>query len=160
MNSVQHKQLLPTAPLWRRLVAMIYDSFLVLALLILVGFLNLGIQITVYGESQLRAMTDQGYTLDGPLLYTSQVLTIFCFFTFFWRKKGQTLGMQAWRIRIVNDDLQTLTYRQIVVRCLIAIPSTLLCLTGILWMKVDPEQKSWPDRLSKTRTVLLEAIDV
>ena len=157
MNSTQHHSLPPSAPLWRRLAAMVYDSFLVLALLVLVGFLNLGIQLAIYGESQLRTMTDQGYTLDGSLLWVAQALAIFGFFAFFWRKKGQTLGMQAWRIRIVNDDLKTLTYLQIVVRCLIAIPAILLCLIGVLWMKIDPEQKTWSDRLSKTRTILLDS---
>ncbi|MDP0563184.1 MAG: hypothetical protein QS721_13010 [Candidatus Endonucleobacter sp. (ex Gigantidas childressi)] len=68
------------APLWRRLASMVYDSLLVTAIMVVVGFINLGIQITIYGAAQLRKMTDQDYTLDNHIFYLMVILVIFAFF--------------------------------------------------------------------------------
>ncbi|MDD7804974.1 MAG: RDD family protein [Endozoicomonas sp. (ex Botrylloides leachii)] len=155
MNAINDVKCLPAAPVWRCLAAIVYDGLLVLAILMLIGFINLAIHLTLYDGMHLRIMIERGYTLDGLSFYIAQLLAIFCFFAFFWRKKGQTPGMQAWRICIINDQLHALTYRQIIMRWLIAVPSLLLCFIGVLWMKIDSEQKSWPDRASKSRTVLL-----
>ncbi|WP_263078710.1 RDD family protein [Endozoicomonas sp. Mp262] len=142
------------APLWRRLAAILYDMFLVIALLFAVGFINLGIQMIIYGEAELRQMTSQGSSLDGPVFYIALLLTMFVFFTYCWTKKGQTLGMQAWKIKIINNNGQFITFRQSLLRFIIAIPSLLLIGIGIFWMKADPDKKSWQDRLSRSITIL------
>ncbi|MDP0562954.1 MAG: RDD family protein [Candidatus Endonucleobacter sp. (ex Gigantidas childressi)] len=145
------------APLWRRLASMVYDSLLVTAIMVVVGFINLGIQITIYGADQLRKMTDHGYTLDNHIFYLMVILVIFAFFGMCWRKKGQTPGMLAWRIYIINDNQQPITIAQTLIRCLVAIPAIIFGLLGVIWMKIDPEQKSWQDKISGTRTVLLNS---
>ncbi len=147
---------LTPAPLWRRIAAIVYDTFLVIALLVLVGFINLGIQMAIFGEDQLRQMTKQGVTLDGPLFYMAILLTIFGFFSVCWTKKGQTLGMQAWRICIVSDNGHPISLIQALQRFLVAIPSLCLAFAGLIWIKVDPQQKSWQDKASCSRTVLLQ----
>ena len=146
---------LPSAPLWRRLAALIYDSILITAILLFIGFLNLLTQLLFYGEKQLHYMTTQGYTLDSAPLYIACTLAIFAFFCFFWRRSGQTPGMQAWRIRLVNESPHAISFSQATLRWLVAIPSIALCFIGILWVKIDKQQKNWPDKLSNTKTVLL-----
>ncbi|MDP0589122.1 MAG: RDD family protein [Candidatus Endonucleobacter bathymodioli] len=142
------------APLWRRLAAMAYDALLVIAIMIAVGFVNLGIQMAIYGASQLRKMTDQGYTLDNLFLYLTAIVVMLAFFGICWRKKGQTPGMLAWRIYIINENQQPITLTQTIIRCLVAIPAIIFGLLGVIWMKIDSEQKSWQDKMSGTRTVL------
>ncbi len=144
------------APIWRRAAAMLYDSLLILALLFMAGFLNLFIQIQVFGEEQLKAMTEQGYNLGGPFFYTTLLVIIYGFFGFFWTRSGQTLGMQAWRIKIVDRENHLITPLQSIIRFLVAIPSLSLAGAGLLWALVDQKKRSWQDLASSSRVILLE----
>ncbi|WP_062269807.1 RDD family protein [Endozoicomonas arenosclerae] len=141
------------APLWRRLAAIMYDSFLVLAIMFLVGFINLGIQMKVNGAEKLKAMTDSGQSIGGPFFYAALFLSIFSFFAFFWSRRGQTLGMQAWNLRIVDQEGGYISIGQCLVRTLTAIPAFLLCGLGLFWCLLDKEQRSWQDLLSRSRTL-------
>ncbi len=145
----------PTAPLWRRFAAMIYDSLLVLALVFLAGFINLGIQIAIYGEEGLRNMTEQGYSLDGLPFYLVLVIVIYGFFGFFWTRTGQTLGMQAWRIRILDHQGNTLSPGMSVVRFLVAAPALAIAGIGVFWVLIDKQKRSWQDIASSSQTLLM-----
>ncbi len=145
-----------SAPVWRRIAAIVYDSFLVTALLFLAGFINLGLQVAFYGSETLKEMTDNGYTLDSPLFYGLIFLTIYGFFGFFWTTRGQTLGMQAWRLKIIDaESHELITKQRSLIRFLIAIPSIALAGAGILWSLIDGHNRSWQDMASASRTVLL-----
>ena len=140
------------APLWRRLAAMIYDTFLVISLILLVGFLNLGILMMIYGSDQLKHMNDNGQFLDSPALHVALYLTIFSFFGYFWTRRGQTLGMQAWRLQILNEDGTRISAKQALLRFLVAIPSILAGCVGVIWMLWDKNKKSWQDYASRSAT--------
>lgn len=144
------------APVWRRAAAMLYDSLLILALLFMAGFLNLFIQIQIFGEEQLKAMTEEGYSLGGPFFYAALLVIIYGFFGFFWTRSGQTLGMQAWRIKVVSTENQLISPWQSIIRFLIAIPSLSLAGTGLLWALIDRKRRSWQDLASSSRVILLE----
>ncbi|KEQ12119.1 RDD family protein [Endozoicomonas numazuensis] len=143
------------APVWRRLAAIIYDSFLVLAIMFLVGFINLGIQMKVYGAEELKAMTDSGQSIGGPFFYAALFLSIFSFFAFFWSRRGQTLGMQAWKIRVLDQQGGFISIGQCLIRVLTAIPSLALCGLGVFWCLWDRESLSWQDRLSSSKTLYI-----
>lgn len=144
------------APIWRRAAAMLYDALLILALLFMAGFLNLFIQIRIFGDEQLKAMTEQGHNLGGPFFYTALLVIIYGFFGFFWTRSGQTLGMQAWRIKVVDRENRLITPWQSIIRFLIAIPSLSLAGIGLLWALVDQQRRSWQDLASSSRVILLE----
>jgi uncharacterized RDD family membrane protein YckC len=132
----------------RRLAAMVYDSLLIAALWFAVSAL-------------LLAAT--GGRLADPdrsiwLLYTlraSLVVVTFLFFAGFWKQGGQTLGMRAWRLKLVNPDGGPVTWKQSVGRFAAAIPSLGAFGLGLLWMLVDRDRCTGHDRLSGTRLVLL-----
>ena len=42
-------------------------------------------------------------SFEGPLFQAAVYLQIGVFYIYFWRLKGQTLGMQVWKIKTVND---------------------------------------------------------
>ena len=151
MEAVTH----PKAPLGRRLGAIIYDSLLILALIFLAGFINLGIQMVIYGEDQLRQMTEQGHSLGGLPFSVVVFIVIYGFFGFFWTRTGQTLGMQAWRISVLDTQGQPITPGKSVIRFLVAIPSLGLAGIGLLWMLVDRENRSWQDIASSSQTLLI-----
>lgn len=143
------------APLWRRMAAILYDSLLVFALFFLAGFINLGTQMAIYGEVQLRQMTEQGYSLDGLPFYLVLVVVTYGFFGFFWTRTGQTLGMQAWRVRVLDSEGQPLSPMKSIIRFVVAIPALGLAGLGLFWMLIDGEKRSWQDIASSSRTLIV-----
>lgn len=140
------------APLWRRLAAMIYDCCLIISLCFLVGFINLGIQMRIYGPGQLRQMTESGQSLGGPIFYLALLLTVFSFFAYFWTRRGQTLGMQAWRLKVLSETGEPISIKQSLLRFIVAIPSILLGFAGLWWVLRDRRKKSWQDYASGSAT--------
>lgn len=151
-----------TPGLLRRLAAMGYDALLVFSLLFgatglyqfVAGQLSSGNQ-----DSQALATGDVVKAIEpvaaGPLYSLFLLLVIVAFFTWFWRRNGQTLGMQAWRLRIDNLDGGRISYGQALTRFAGACLSTACLGLGYLWILVDKDKCSWHDRLSRSRVVLL-----
>ena len=138
------------APLWRRLAAMLYDLFLVAAMtMVISGLYHAIVNIGLLG-------LEDAPTGFNPILSTLLTFVIFFFFAHFWGRSGQTLGMQAWRLKIRNTrNNKTLTLTQSLLRFMIAIPSIGLFGLGMLWMLIDKDRKTWQDRYSETEIILL-----
>jgi uncharacterized RDD family membrane protein YckC len=75
------------------------------------------------------------------------------FFCGFWVHGGQTLGMRAWKIRVVGIDGTGIGWRQALLRFAMAIVSWLPCGLGFWWMLFDRDSLTWHDRVSKTYIV-------
>jgi len=139
----------PAAPgLVRRLAAMFYDGLLLIAL----WFVVTALLLAVSGGH----MADP----DRPLwlLYTLRVsllLVTFIFFAGFWTNGGQTLGMRAWRLKLISASGDPVTWKQALWRFAAAIPSIGAFGLGLIWMLLDKERCAVHDRLSGTRLILL-----
>ncbi|MCG3881103.1 RDD family protein [Psychrobacter sp. Ps3] len=97
-----------------RLAAIVYDGMLILALLFLVGTV-----LTVIGTLlTMQTGTESAQARSLPVWYQnivmtpSFILTLVGFYGLFWRRGGQTLGMQTWRLKTVNDSGYLLTWGQ------------------------------------------------
>ena len=128
--------------LWRRLAAALYDGLIVLALWFI-------------GTALVMPLSRAAVAPDHPLaelLYRLYLLAIgYAFFAGFWVRDGQTLGMLAWRLKLVQSgDGRTVTWKQALVRYLTAILSWAALGTGFWWSVFDGEHKTWHDRLSGT----------
>jgi uncharacterized RDD family membrane protein YckC len=125
--------------LLRRFGAIIYDSLMALALLLLGTVPFVGVR--------------GGTTVEpGNLGYQiSMLLILFIFFVGFWAGYGRTLGMQSWRLTIENVHGGKPTLRQASTRFFAAIVSWLPFGLGFWWQLWDPENLAWHDRLSGTR---------
>lgn len=119
-----------------RLAAIIYDGMLILAMLFLVGAI-----LSVLGTLLLLDVgTSAQQAQKLPLWYQNGVmtpaflLTLVGFYGLFWRKSGQTLGMQTWRLKTVDTQGNLLTWKQSFWRIVYACLLPLLCATvgGIL----------------------------
>jgi len=144
-----------SAPLWRRLAAMLYDSLLVFAIWILVGFAVM----SAFGLEQARSIEGDVIVLDTLMknvLFSAMLASAFLFFGFFWTQSGQTLGMQAWRIRVLQTDGSSISWKQAAIRFVSAPPSLLLLGLGYWWSLLDPQQRSVPDLISDTRIVRVQ----
>jgi uncharacterized RDD family membrane protein YckC len=124
----------PPPFLLRRLAAIVYDTLLVLPLVMVSVAVFLGIRSLLVGAPE----QDTVVQLDPHLVQLVAALTVTAFYSAFWLKSGQTLGMQAWRIKLVSSDGAPLSLRQALLRCL-----------------VDRRGRYWHDYLSGTELVLL-----
>ena len=125
---------------------MLYESLLllgVLALTFMVPLLIVGIG------------TD--YTPEGGVLWIYIFAVLGMYFLWYWRRGGQTLAMQTWKLRIVNIDGNPVSLRQGWLRYALAWPSVLLFGAGLLWALIDKDKQFLHDRLAGTRIVLLPA---
>lgn len=145
---------IPTAGVLRRIAAMVYDSLLVFGVLftatlpaLLVGRIN-----QVRNDEVIHEISPLA---EGIWFQLYLVLVVVAFFCWFWKKNGQTLGMQAWRLQIVSADGKPLRVSQCLIRLLGAAVSLLCFGLGYWWIWVDRDHQSWHDRLSRTRVVLL-----
>lgn len=142
-----------SAGLLRRLAALLYDAFLVLAIWMALGFAAqfiAGVETNRVIDG--RVQTDPVF---GLLLFALMCASAAAFYVWFWTRGGQTLGMLAWRIRAQSRDGSPMTVRQALLRFLCAWPSFFLFGLGYLWLYFDPQGDAAHDRLSKTRVVLL-----
>lgn len=132
-----HTQIIQVGPL-RRIGALCYDSLLLLALL----FVAMAI---------LTPFTDTGTIRAHSLLYFSYLLMVsFVFFGWFWTRGGQTLGMRAWKIRVVNRQGTGISWGQALARFSIALLTPGI---GLLWSLMGSEKLALYDRWSGTQVV-------
>jgi uncharacterized RDD family membrane protein YckC len=122
------------------LAALVYDAFLVTALAFAFTF-------TVV---MLRGREVEPGT---PWFAAALVGIALAFYGWFWTRGGQTLGMQAWRIRVMAADGGPVRWPQAVLRFFAAWLSALPAGLGYVWVLFDAERRAWHDRLSGTRTV-------
>ncbi|GAB2556948.1 RDD family protein [Rhodanobacter koreensis] len=100
-------------PLWRRLLALVYDLLIVVAIVMVVGLLC---QLATRGQ-----LIRTGATTVIPLWYqVLQALVVALYFISSWRRGGQTVGMRPWRIRVTGDDGGPPSLQQAVIRLLVA----------------------------------------
>ena len=128
--------------LWRRAIAILYDSILLGSVLFFATALLLPFNKGV-------AISPGTVTFPGYLLGVSYI-----YFGWFWTHGGQTLGMKVWRVRILDNDGKGLSWRQAAIRFVIAILSWLALGLGFLSCLWSPTNSTWHDRYSGTKLVV------
>ena len=132
--------------LLRRLAAMFYD------LILLFGMLLLAVTLVVVPYVEL---IKPEFPHDN-WLYRLYLLTVAGgFYLLFWVRGGQTLGMRAWRFRLVREDGRPLSPSDALKRLVWASLTLVPLGIGLLWMLVDRDKLTLYDRLSQTRPVML-----
>ncbi|WP_052393221.1 RDD family protein [Pseudomonas rhizosphaerae] len=141
------------ASLARRLAAAAYDLILLVALLMVATALYKLSQLIWYGEARLRALSEAGALDQDPWLSLLLACLSFTFFAHFWTRAGQTLGMQAWSIRVQNVDGSEVSLGQALLRFMLAILSWLCLGMGWWWMLFDRRKRTWHDLGSRSQVV-------
>ncbi len=127
--------------LGRRLAAISYDAFLLVAVL----FAATALLLPFTGGEAIR---------PNDVLYSGYLVVIsFGYFGWFWTHGGQTLGMRTWNIRLVGTDGRGVTWIQALMRFAGACISWLAFGAGFVWLLVDRDRLTWHDRLSATTIV-------
>lgn len=146
----------PTPGVARRVASAFYDLMLCLSLvMVLTMAYQQGVLRWIYGPETLQAMSEAGRLDRDPLLSALMILAVVGFFGLFWTLRGQTLGMQAWRMRVQQLDGTSITWRQAINRVSVSLISWLCGGLGIWWALWDRQSRTWADIASGTRTVVL-----
>ena len=135
-------------PLWRRFAAMGYDLFPLLGLWIAAAILWVLVFHKVYDPQHpaplLRAL------LGLWLLAVSGA-----YFVVSWMRVGATIGMRAWKMRLLRDDGSRIGARTACLRCALALVSLAALGCGFWCAWFDPERRTWHDRVCGTRVTRL-----
>jgi uncharacterized RDD family membrane protein YckC len=161
------------ASLARRLITLLYDSLVLFAVLVFASALTLP-----FRDKEL-------FSAYQPLLTLYFVAVSFLFFGWFWTHGGQTLGMRAWRLKLVQHNGDALRWRHALLRFLVSVPLWLYILVVIVlvfaphnntvgslsllhnvpapvlyligggWLILDHLPNNWRDRLTHSRVVVV-----
>lgn len=146
MNAPAPATLAPATPasLRLRLAAAAYD------LLPLVGlwFIAAVLALAVTGGAL------DTHTPAGKLLVQGFALALSAaYFVVSWTRGGQTIGMRAWRLRLVDATGASLRWSQAWLRFIVALASLAALGAGFWWALVDAQGRTWHDMATRTRAV-------
>lgn len=130
------------APSFLKLGAcLIYEALVTIALLLV----SAAVFVLLFGNST-----------NGTKRYWMQLflfITVGVYFVWCWQKSGQTLAMQTWHLKLVNQDAHLLSLNAAIVRYVLASISFLLFGLGFLWALLDRDRLFLHDRLLKNRII-------
>ena len=123
--------------LLRRFAAIFYDFLLLISVL--------------FFATALILPFNAGQAITSHWLYLPYLLLVsFLFYGWFWTHGGQTLGLKAWKLRVLTFNQQPITWIQAFWRFSSAFLSWAILGIGFLWALVDKEKRCLHDVLSKT----------
>ena len=119
---------------------MLYDGVILLGLLMLAS----AIALPFGGEGKM-AFADFWMTLW-------LIAVCAAYLTKSWRA-GMTLGMRAWRVRLVNPDGGPVPWSRCLLRFLVGMVSLAVLGLGIFWALYDRQKRGWHDIAANTLLV-------
>lgn len=152
----------PVAPLWRRLIAVIYDGLLLIAIWLAVSAALLSLYQYVFHAHwgwpmdsfhNIPDVRPPSWYRHG-VIFPCLILASWGFYAWFWRHGGQTLGMQAWKLMARDTGKKPMTVKQTVIRFFAGWISTFGF--GLGWLIAIRGQKgTLHDRLSNTEVIVV-----
>lgn len=135
------------AHLGLRLIAAVYDLLPLLALWFVAAVIAL---LVTGGALNVRR-------LGGKLLLQGCVLVLTAlYFIASWLRGGQTVGMRAWRLRVVATDGTPVSPSRALLRFVAALVALAAGGLGFLWCLIDSERRGWHDIAAGTLLVRVE----
>ncbi|MFB3101620.1 MAG: RDD family protein [Gammaproteobacteria bacterium] len=127
--------------IFKRLAAMFYDglvlfSLFFLATMILILFTN------------VESIESNNIAYDLYLL-----LIAYLYFVWHWVNGGQTLGMGAWHIKLINRGMDKVSWGFATARFCLALLSFISFGIGFMWVLFNKEKLTFHDRYSYTRLI-------
>jgi len=153
----------------KRLLAALYDGFLVLA--------------TLFIATALTMPFTKGEVAANNRIYMSLYLLFvaYIFFSWFWTHGGQTLGMRVWKQQLIGIDGKAVSWQQAFTRfitglpawgifiiglilwiksdiavSLTNIPGWAFALAGFIWVLLNTKSNNWRDKLSGTQVIVVD----
>lgn len=146
-NPVNVTNALP-APLWRRLTALLYDVFPLIGLWMITAF----VYLFAVGRHYDPAHPEWGTRLGLQLALLA--ITI-AYFVISWTRIGQTIGMRAWKLKLLREDGSKIGFLLALARFFLALVSLAIAGIGFWWALADAQNRTLHDRICKTVMVRL-----
>ncbi|MGH8124455.1 MAG: RDD family protein [Rhodanobacteraceae bacterium] len=135
---------LKPVPLWRRFAAMVYDVLPLIGLWIVASGLWVLAFHNVYDpqhpQPALRA-----------LLSLWLLIVTAAYFVVSWVRVGASIGMRAWRLKLVREDGTRVDARTAMLRFALALLSLAVVGCGFWYACFDADRRTWHDRVCGTR---------
>lgn len=125
---------------------MLYDGLVVIALLMLTTILAMAL-----GMENRTAGKDPIYTAGLMLVW-------FSYLAWCWRNGGMTLGMRAWKARIISDENTIPRWSQCIIRFLVSLLSAATAGLGFIWSVFRKDRRTWHDLVSRTHLQRTEPV--
>ncbi|MDO8962639.1 MAG: RDD family protein [Methylophilus sp.] len=125
----------------KRIMASVYELLILIALWMLVTWLY----VSLLGDATQGA---KRILLQALLWGVTGFYFVVC-----WVKTGQTLAMQAWKMKVVHESGHLLTWREAIQRYVLASILMLALGLGFLYMLVNQRRLFLHDRLLGTQFV-------
>ena len=122
----------------RRLLIVFYDAVILFGLLIVASALALP-----FGDVEKVALRDFWFT--AWLLLVS-----FAYLGGCWHFVGMTVGMRAWKVRLVGSDGGNVSWPRCIIRFLTAMISWAALGLGFIWTLIDQQKRGWHDLAAGT----------
>jgi len=135
------------APLAWRLLAATYDLLPLLALWFTAAALGVGISGGALDVHRLG---------DKLLVQSIAIGLTALYFVVSWTRGGQTIGMKAWRLRVVRSDGRPLGMMRALLRFAVSALSLAAIGLGFAWALVDERHRTWHDLAADTMMVRMD----
>ncbi len=146
----------PPATLFKRLLSIVYD----LILLIAIGF---SVSIVFSTITTFLLNNGNAITAEHPYYWLNQIIILsvifisgFLFYVWFWSHGGQTLGMKTWMLQLVSDDGKPIDRKQAFIRAFVGVLSWCCLGLGFYWSLFDKKNRTWHDILSASHLIQLK----
>jgi len=133
------------AGFWRRVIALIYDTLIVISILFLGGLMGVLLATAVWGK---QAMED-GILFENNLFRLFLLSLWFGYYALSWMKGGQTLGMKPWRMYVFDKEGNTISLQQSMMRFFTGFIGL-----GLLTIPFLQNRSAVQDMTSSTQTLL------
>ncbi len=130
-----------------RLIAAIYDLLPLAAL----WFTAAAIALALTGGALDVHLFAHKFIVQTLVLGVSAM-----YFIISWTRGGATIGMRAWRLRVVGADGSPVSIKQALLRFAVALVSLGACGLGFVWCLIDHERRAWHDIAARTLLVRVE----
>jgi uncharacterized RDD family membrane protein YckC len=165
-----------SAGVGRRVGAIVYDTLLIVAVLMVAT-----LPFLPFLHGRVLVPAEVGWL--AYVYWIWEIAVIAAFFGYFWTRRGQTVGMLAWRLRLQRPDGSAVTWGDSLLRLgivavlllpfvpgywlvwhqwqsptarTIALNASLApILLSYAWIWIDRDRLAWHDRWSRTRVVVL-----
>lgn len=138
------------ASLGLRIAAAVYDLFPLIALWMVTAAIAL---LFVHGHIDVaHPPAAFRFGLRAALFGVSAA-----YFVISWSRGGQTIGMRAWRLRVVGADGTPLPWPRALLRFAVALVSLLALGLGFLWCLFERERRGWHDLAARSTMLRIGA---
>ena len=128
----------------KRFLIMFYDAILLIALLFFASIL-VAVPFNIAYDGQIS---------PTYIFYMLYIHVIACLFLgWCWTHGGQTLGAKTWRIKLISDSGNNITWSQAILRYIGSLLCWMTLGLGFLWCYTNTDRRAWNDILSKTHLI-------